>query len=137
MASFFPKTKIGFWLMSSNLSACESAAHLGYDIAILDIEHGVHSDRDNDHITCAGKAMGPTVYWRVGNWDRLSIQQALDAGADGILVPQIRTVAEARIAASHAKYPPIGTRGLGHSRINHYDSFPSDFLERQNERTRC
>ena len=42
---------------------------------------------------------------RVGINDRDGIQQALDQGADGILVPYINTAQEAREAVSAALYP--------------------------------
>ena len=44
--------------------------------------------------------------------DRSGIQQALDLGADGVLVPYINTAAEARQAVSCARYPTAGTRSV-------------------------
>src|SRR6201987_4279788 len=50
---------------------------------------------------------------RVGGYDdRPGIQQALDMGADGVLVPYINTAAEARQAVSCTKYPTTGTRSV-------------------------
>src|SRR5438270_823266 len=50
---------------------------------------------------------------RVGGYDdRAGIQQALDLGADGVLVPYINTVEEARQAVSCARYPMAGTRSV-------------------------
>ena len=50
---------------------------------------------------------------RVGGYDdRPGIQQALDMGADGVLVPYINTAEEARQAVSCAKYPTAGTRSV-------------------------
>jgi 4-hydroxy-2-oxoheptanedioate aldolase len=83
------------------------------------------------------KAIGLTVYFRVSGAQRVPIQSALDAGADAVIVPQIRDVAHAREAASYAKYPPLGTRGIGHSRINRYGGFAPEFLEAENRRTQC
>ncbi|MCU0247586.1 MAG: HpcH/HpaI aldolase/citrate lyase family protein, partial [Bryobacter sp.] len=40
------------------------------------------------------------------------IQQALDLGADGVLVPYINTAEEARQAVSCARYPTVGTRSV-------------------------
>ena len=47
-----------------------------------------------------------------GYHDRGGIQQALDLGADGILVPYINTAEEARQAVSCARYPTAGTRSV-------------------------
>ncbi len=50
---------------------------------------------------------------RVGGYsDRAGIQQALDLGADGVLVPYINTAEEARQAVSCARYPTAGTRSV-------------------------
>jgi 4-hydroxy-2-oxoheptanedioate aldolase len=50
---------------------------------------------------------------RVGGYDdRPGIQQALDLGADGVLVPYINTAEEARQAVSCTKYPTAGTRSV-------------------------
>ena len=50
---------------------------------------------------------------RVGGYDdRPGIQQALDLGADGVLVPYINTAAEARQAVSCMRYPTAGTRSV-------------------------
>ena len=40
------------------------------------------------------------------------LQQALDLGADGVLVPYINTAEEARQAVSCARYPTVGTRSV-------------------------
>jgi 4-hydroxy-2-oxoheptanedioate aldolase len=44
--------------------------------------------------------------------DRPGIQQALDLGADGVLIPYINTAEEARQAVSCTKYPTVGTRSV-------------------------
>jgi 4-hydroxy-2-oxoheptanedioate aldolase len=47
-----------------------------------------------------------------GYSDRAGIQQALDLGADGVLVPYINTAEEARQAISCTRYPMAGTRSV-------------------------
>jgi 4-hydroxy-2-oxoheptanedioate aldolase len=50
---------------------------------------------------------------RVGGYgDRIGIQQALDMGADGVLIPYINNAEEAREAVSCALYPTAGTRSV-------------------------
>ena len=46
------------------------------------------------------------------NSDRPGIQQSLDMGADGVLVPYINTADEARQAVSCCRYPTSGTRSV-------------------------
>ena len=102
---------------------------MGYDIVVLDLEHGTWNPESADRAIALAKAIGLTVYSRVSGAERVPIQSALDAGADAVIVPQIRNVEHAREAASYAKYPPLGTRGIGHSRINRYGGFAPEFLE--------
>jgi 4-hydroxy-2-oxoheptanedioate aldolase len=50
---------------------------------------------------------------RVGGYsDRPGIQQSLDMGADGVLVPYINTAQEAREAVTCTRYPTTGTRSV-------------------------
>ena len=50
---------------------------------------------------------------RVGGYqDRIGIQQSLDMGADGVLVPYINNAQEAREAISCCRYPTAGTRSV-------------------------
>ena len=47
-----------------------------------------------------------------GYHDRGGIQQSLDMGADGVLIPYINTAEEARQAVSCCRYPMAGTRSV-------------------------
>src|SRR6185295_6365966 len=56
---------------------------------------------------------GAKSLFRVAGYhDRGGIQQTLDLGADGVLVPYINTADEARQAISCCKYPTAGTRSV-------------------------
>ncbi|KAH3506129.1 hypothetical protein KXV55_004251 [Aspergillus fumigatus] len=80
---------------------------------IIDCEHGHISDDSMHSATAAIAAMGvsPLVRLRMAHSDL--IKRALDAGAHGIVVPQISTADEARAVVSYSKFPPQGLRGQG------------------------
>src|ERR1051326_7618394 len=62
---------------------------------------------------CAIGSGGAKSMVRVeGYHDRGGIQQALDLGADGVLVTYINNPEEARQAVSCARYPTVGTRSV-------------------------
>ncbi|KAJ5914572.1 hypothetical protein N7504_003455 [Penicillium tannophilum] len=88
-------------------------AQTGLDGIIIDCEHGHISDDSMHSSTAAIAAMGvsPLVRLRMTHSDL--IKRALDAGAHGIVVPQINTAEEARAVVSYAKFPPQGFRGQG------------------------
>src|SRR5579863_4487079 len=87
---------LGFWLEYASLPACEIAAGLGYDVVIFDLEHGVIPPAVADELTLVCKRLGLTVYARVAAAERVAIQHALDSGADGVILPQIAGLEQAR-----------------------------------------
>ena len=52
------------------------------------------------------------AYVRVGSNDPSTIKRVLDSGADGIIIPQINTLDEAKRAIKNVRYSPMGERGL-------------------------
>ncbi|CEL04216.1 Putative 2-keto-3-deoxy-L-rhamnonate aldolase [Aspergillus calidoustus] len=88
-------------------------AQTGVDGIIIDCEHGHISDDAMHSATAAIAALGvsPLVRIRMTHGDL--IKRALDAGAHGIVVPQVNTAEEARAVVSDAKFPPQGRRGQG------------------------
>lgn len=89
----------------------EIAAHAGYDFVVLDAEHGPLDFADIRHMIRAAQAVGVPVLVRVPTASKEFIGRVLDSGADGILVPQVSSVEEARAAVFQALYPPAGARG--------------------------
>ena len=74
---------------------------------------------------------GLTVYSRVAAPEAVSVQDALEAGAYGVIIPQLRDLGHAREVAAFAKYPPLGSRAIGRS------GRPSDLTDGEDRRTRC
>ena len=128
---------LGFWLEYASLPACEIAAKLGYDAVIFDFEHGVIPQAAADELTLVCKRLGLTVYARVAAAERVAIQHALDSGADGVILPQITGLDHARQVTGYAKYPPLGTRGVGYNRTMAYGGVARGFYGRENRRTLC
>ena len=73
--------------------------------------------------------------WYVCRSDEISIKRALDAGAAGIIVPQVNSAAHARLIVSYAKYSPMGSRGIGLNRASVYGLNFADYLANANEGT--
>jgi 2-keto-3-deoxy-L-rhamnonate aldolase RhmA len=134
------KPDLAFWLERSNVAACEIAKLVGYRIAVIDMEHGAIGEEACDLIVAHCRAIGLTCYVRVASSERLRIQQALDFGADGVMLPQLTDLAHAREACGYAKYPPLGSRGIGYSRTmsyGAYDNVDDGFFAAENRRTVC
>jgi 4-hydroxy-2-oxoheptanedioate aldolase len=105
--------KMGLFLNSHSPTVAEQLAHTGYDWLLVDSQHGPMGFEKLSAMLCAIASGGAKSMVRVsGAHDRAGIQQALDLGADGILVPYINTAEEAAHAISCAKYPMAGTRSV-------------------------
>jgi 2-dehydro-3-deoxyglucarate aldolase/4-hydroxy-2-oxoheptanedioate aldolase len=128
---------IGCWITSPNHWACEIAAAIGYSAVLIDMEHGTIDMESADRILALSRALKLATYVRVASPDRVPIQQALDAGADTVILPQVRDLAHARAGSSFAKYPGLGLRGMGTPRSLNYGATPDNFVTAENRRTRC
>ena len=60
---------------------------------------------------------------------------ALDLGADGVMVPWVRTAEDAEAAVAAAKYPPRGMRGVGVCRAHGYGARFQPYVDTANEET--
>jgi 4-hydroxy-2-oxoheptanedioate aldolase len=114
------ETTFGGWLTVANPMIAEIMAGAGFDWVLIDTEHGGFSNEGL--LTCLVAFNGsPTVPMvRVAWNDHVLIKQALDMGAEGILIPMVSSPEEARAAVSACKYPPDGTRGFGPRRASDY-----------------
>lgn len=105
--------KMGLFLNAHSPTVAEQLAHSGYDWLLVDTQHGPMDREKLSATICAIGSGGAKSMVRVGGYDdRAGIQQALDVGADGVLVPYINTAEEARQAVSCALYPTAGTRSV-------------------------
>src|SRR5271167_4027471 len=105
--------KMGLFLNSHSPTVAEQLAHSGYDWLLVDSQHGPMGYEKLSAMLSGISNGGAKSLVRVGSYsDRPGIQQSLDLGADGILVPYINTADEARAAGSCARYPTSGTRSV-------------------------
>jgi 4-hydroxy-2-oxoheptanedioate aldolase len=104
--------KMGLFINSHSPTVAEQMSHSGFDWLLIDTQHGPMDRQNLGVMLNAVHSGGAKAFVRVGINDRDGIQQALDQGADGILVPYINTAQEAREAVSAALYPTAGTRSV-------------------------
>lgn len=109
------ETVAGTFLNTGSAISAEICARAGFDWVLVDLEHGSGSEADLQHQLHALAATATPAIVRVEANIRPRFAKALDLGAEGIMVPQVHTVEEARAAVSHMHYPPAGVRGLAFS----------------------
>ena len=112
-----------------------SIAMHGFDFFMVDAEHGLFDVTELRHLIDAGHHRGICPLVRVP-WTNPSLTaQVLDAGVEGIVFPQVRTMEQVQRIVQITKYPPLGQRGLhflvGHSDFKKPDSM-SQYMEQAN-----
>lgn len=101
---------IGTFVRLNSISV-ETLGLTGWDFAIIDVEHGIHTMEDASNMIRAARSVGLTSIVRTPGPDPINIQRCLDAGAEGIQVPQLTNLEEVRAACQAARYYPMGNRG--------------------------
>ena len=127
------ETLIGTLIATPSTETVESLASLGFDWLFIDAEHGAFGPEQvaamlqaAHDCPCLVRIPGPDEAW---------IKKILDAGANGIIVPQINSLEEARAIINFAKYPPVGKRGVGLGRAHGYGKDFASYLESANDTT--
>ena len=78
--------------------------------------------------------LAPSV--RVTKPDDIEIRKALEVGAEGVIIPHVRTIEDMKACVRSAKFPPLGRRG-GDSTVRSVDMAnaqinASDYIENSN-----
>lgn len=129
--------RLGCWLGAPDVVFVELAAQQGYSTLVLDVEHGSFALRDLDMLLPLARALGLETLVKVAGPQAETIQQALDFGADGVIIPHIGSVAHAAEVCRAAKYPGLGNRSYAGARPVAYDVPTDDYFAADNRRTRC
>lgn len=88
-------------------------ARAGVDYIYLDQQHGLVSTEAIAVAVAAVDRYGVALLIRVPDQSPASIGKALDAGAHGVIVPDVEDAEQGRRAVGATQYPPNGTRSWG------------------------
>lgn len=107
--------QIGLWLSTATPYIAEIAATAGYDWLLLDGEHAPNTIQTQFSQLQAVAPYQSHPVIRVAEGNRTLVKQALDIGAQTLLIPMINSAEEAKEMVSAMRYPPTGVRGVGAS----------------------
>jgi len=111
---------LGTFVKTPHPHIVEVLASTGLDCLCLDAEHAPFDRRDLDQCIFAARAAGMPVIVRPQSSAHEQILNALDCGADAVLVPHVRSAEEARAVARATHYGPGGRGYAGSSRAAGY-----------------
>jgi len=122
---------IASWLLLNSPDIAEIMSHAGYDALMIDHEHTYGSLKDAVAAMRAAASTDTTMLLRIPDNDPVYLKRALDAGAEGIMVPMINTAAEAKAFVDGCRYPVDGLRGVSYPtiRASTYGYHASDYLD--------
>lgn len=112
----------------------EILSHAGFDWIFVDLEHSALAVREAQAILQAVQPRTACLI-RVPAIDEAWVKKALDAGADGIILPQVNTPQQCRRGVDLCKYPPVGVRSVGIARAQGYGLDFQGYLASANEET--
>ncbi|KUI72145.1 2-keto-3-deoxy-L-rhamnonate aldolase [Cytospora mali] len=103
---------LGIRLVTNPL-VVQLAKNAGFDTLFIDLEHSTLSLSEASAISCAGLLSGLTPFVLVPYQCGMGlVQQVLDGGAMGVILPHIHSASYARAAVDMCKFPPRGRRSM-------------------------
>jgi 2-dehydro-3-deoxyglucarate aldolase len=111
---------IGAWITLSDLSTAEIMAKSGFDWLVVDMEHSAITLHQAQQLIQIIGLCGIVPLVRVSENNPVIIKRAMDAGAQGIIVPMVNSRDDAERAVQAVRYPPAGIRGVGLARAQGY-----------------
>jgi 4-hydroxy-2-oxoheptanedioate aldolase len=108
----------GVWSVLSAPLVVEVLGCAGFDWVGIDAQHGlVGRDGTVDLLRAIGWT-GTPAFVRVSSHDPGEIGKALDAGAQGAIIPMVNNADEAQRAVRACRYAPEGDRSWGPTRLS-------------------
>jgi 4-hydroxy-2-oxoheptanedioate aldolase len=90
----------------------EVVGRIGYDVIWFDLEHRSFGSDSIDNLSLACRASGIDLMVRIAKNGYHSAMQALEFGANGLMIPHVRSADEARQWVEWSRFPPLGKRGF-------------------------
>jgi len=131
------RAAVGTWLTLPDPSIAEALADAGFDFLVADGEHGPIDTSELFALLAATRAAAIPLLYRVGANEPVRIMHALDAGASGVVIPQVRSVADAERAIAWCRYPPAGLRGIAPRRASGYGRRTAAYLQSADALVTC
>lgn len=100
------------WMTLGAPLAVEAVGHDGWDLVLIDQQHGQPGGDALVASLQAASAVPVPAMVRIARNDEGLVLHALDAGAQGVMAPMINSVADAEALVCAVKYPPKGVRSF-------------------------
>lgn len=119
------RQSIGTFLNLGNEIAAECVGIAGMDYFIVDTEHSPFDIRETLECIRSAEIRDVIPFVRIKEVTRSTVLKMLDIGAQGIIIPGLKTMEEVKEVIKFGKYGPVGERGFGPNRCCKYGFDPA------------
>src|SRR3990167_11155409 len=120
MRNSLKQISFGSWITLAHPAIAEIMAKAGFEWLVIDLEHSVITIREAEELIRVISLCGVKPYVRLTANDPNQIKRVMDAGAEGIIVPMVKSFNDVKWAADAMFYPPKGSRSVGLARAQQY-----------------
>ncbi|RAX43723.1 hypothetical protein DQ354_19240 [Arthrobacter sp. AQ5-06] len=104
---------LGMQCFTGNHALIEVLGNTGFDFVMLDSEHCGMNPRAMEDAVRAADGVGLVSIIRVPELhDETAIRRSLEAGAQALMVPMVKSAANVKAVTDAAFFPPLGSRGI-------------------------
>ena len=125
------KQATNVWLGLPSMLAAESISHQGWDSVTVDMQHGHVDFASMVQMLTAISTTAAVPLVRVPWNEPGAVMRALDAGAYGVICPNVDTREQCERFVGACRYVPLGYRSVGPRRAMLYGG--ADYLAKANE----
>lgn len=134
------KYAVGTFLGAANPSIVEIMGYTGLDFVVIDTEHGPYDTMPMSDLIQAAESKGLSPLVRIADITHKEMQRALDNGAEGIIIPCLKSMDDFRKVVELGKFAPLGNRGFIKGRGSGFGNEPwatgtlTEYMQNSNEK---
>ena len=134
------KYAVGTFLGAANPSIVEIMGYTGLDFVVIDTEHGPYDTMPMSDLIQAAESKGLSPLVRIADITHREMQRALDNGAEGIIIPCLKSIDDFRKVVDLGKFAPLGNRGFIKGRGSGFGNEPwasgtlTEYMQNSNDK---
>ena len=134
------KYAVGTFLGAANTSIIEIMGYTGLDFVVIDTEHGPYDTMPMSDLIQAAESKGLAPLVRIADITHKEMQRALDNGAEGIIIPCLKSPDDFRKVVELGKFAPLGNRGFVKGRGSGFGNEPwasgtlTEYMQNSNDK---
>ena len=134
------KYAVGTFLGAANPSIVEIMGYTGLDFVVIDTEHGPYDTMPMSDLIQAAESKGLSPLVRIADITHREMQRALDNGAEGIIIPCLKSTDDFRKVVDLGKCAPLGNRGFIKGRGSGFGNEPwasgtlTEYMQNSNDK---